>query len=294
MILRTFIYPTSSLLSDSLCFATTRSKLFYSRRHSPSDDPYLILGVSPGASASEIRAAYLKLAKSAHPDLNPGDAKSAVRFARIAQAYQLLASPSQRRAHDANEGQFVDVGGHAGEEGEYEDEEEEAQRRARRRREEWTTRAHFGAGHHARHRSRPHAATTGQGERPPIPYAVYFCLAISTMFVWGAYSQAKNNIIRNRIANHRRQAGVMPTDGEIRSDGERNDSIVPRQKQQGLKEKEENEKEWDADDYIEWKQSLDGDDEGAEDDEDGDHILNLSLLNDSEVSNDQFVKITNV
>ena len=35
-------------------------------------DPYIVLGLKPGASADEAKAAYRKLAKKYHPDLNPG------------------------------------------------------------------------------------------------------------------------------------------------------------------------------------------------------------------------------
>ncbi|MDR3440279.1 DnaJ domain-containing protein, partial [Telmatospirillum sp.] len=37
------------------------------------DDPYKVLGVARDATDKQIRDAFLKLAKTSHPDLNPGD-----------------------------------------------------------------------------------------------------------------------------------------------------------------------------------------------------------------------------
>ena len=36
-------------------------------------DPYKVLGLSPDATDEEVKAAYRKLAKKYHPDLNPGN-----------------------------------------------------------------------------------------------------------------------------------------------------------------------------------------------------------------------------
>ena len=53
-------------------------------------DPYRILGVEPGASQEEIKAAYSRLAKRYHPDLNPGDKSAEQKMKEINAAYSKL------------------------------------------------------------------------------------------------------------------------------------------------------------------------------------------------------------
>ncbi len=55
-----------------------------------SNDPYKILGVSPGASDDEVTKAYRRLAKKYHPDLNPGDAAAAEKMSEINAAYDKI------------------------------------------------------------------------------------------------------------------------------------------------------------------------------------------------------------
>ena len=61
---------------------------------------YQRLGVSPNASAEEIKKAYRKLAKELHPDLHPDDPKAEAKFKEINEAYELLGDPEKRKAYD--------------------------------------------------------------------------------------------------------------------------------------------------------------------------------------------------
>jgi DnaJ-class molecular chaperone len=72
-------------------------------------DPYEILGVQPSDSDAAIRAAYRKLAKRHHPDLNPGKPEAAERFKEISSAYDLLSDADKRAKFDRGE---IDAEGH--------------------------------------------------------------------------------------------------------------------------------------------------------------------------------------
>jgi curved DNA-binding protein CbpA len=63
-------------------------------------DPYVILDIGPGATTSQVRAAYRRLAKRYHPDLH-ADAGAADQMRRINQAWEMLSSPSRRAQYDA-------------------------------------------------------------------------------------------------------------------------------------------------------------------------------------------------
>ncbi|HEY5248062.1 MAG TPA: DnaJ C-terminal domain-containing protein [Dermatophilaceae bacterium] len=64
-------------------------------------DFYAILGVPADADAAAIKKAYRKLARTLHPDQNPGDAASEKRFKEIGEAYAVLSAPEDRKQYDA-------------------------------------------------------------------------------------------------------------------------------------------------------------------------------------------------
>lgn len=63
-------------------------------------DYYAVLGVSKDSSQDEIKKAYRTLARTSHPDANPGDADAERRFKEIGQAYSVLGDAETRTEYD--------------------------------------------------------------------------------------------------------------------------------------------------------------------------------------------------
>jgi molecular chaperone DnaJ len=71
----------------------------------PTKDPWVLLGVDRGATDSEIKRAYRRLAKRYHPDRNSGDEEAAALFQEIARAFEAIQTGEARDAWLAeNEG----------------------------------------------------------------------------------------------------------------------------------------------------------------------------------------------
>jgi DnaJ-class molecular chaperone len=80
-------------------------------------DYYSSLGVAKTASQKEIKAAYRKLARKHHPDVNQGDKSAEGRFKEINEAYEVLGDPEKRKKYDelgANWRQYEQAGAQGG------------------------------------------------------------------------------------------------------------------------------------------------------------------------------------
>jgi len=63
-------------------------------------DYYKILGINKTASQDEIKAAYRKLARKHHPDLNPNDKEANKKFQQVNEANEVLSDPEKRKKYD--------------------------------------------------------------------------------------------------------------------------------------------------------------------------------------------------
>jgi len=61
---------------------------------------YETLGVSPSASADEIKKSYRKMAMKFHPDRNQGDKEAEEKFKAAAEAYEILGDPEKKQVFD--------------------------------------------------------------------------------------------------------------------------------------------------------------------------------------------------
>ena len=61
---------------------------------------YDILKVSPEATHAEIKSAYRRLARKLHPDSHQGSEETALKFAAIAEAYEVLGNNRERVRYD--------------------------------------------------------------------------------------------------------------------------------------------------------------------------------------------------
>ncbi len=75
------------------------------------EDYYDILGLGKGASASEIKKAYRKMALKYHPDKNPDDKAAEEKFKQAAEAYEVLSDADKKARYDQFGHQAFEGGG---------------------------------------------------------------------------------------------------------------------------------------------------------------------------------------
>jgi DnaJ-class molecular chaperone len=76
-------------------------------------DYYASLGVAKTATQKDIKAAYRKLARKHHPDVNQGDKSAEGRIKELNEAYEVLGDPDKRKKYDdlgANWRQYEQAG----------------------------------------------------------------------------------------------------------------------------------------------------------------------------------------
>ena len=61
---------------------------------------YDLLGALPNDDADDLRAAFRRAVKRAHPDVNPEDPDAGLKFRRIVRANEILGDAEQRGAYD--------------------------------------------------------------------------------------------------------------------------------------------------------------------------------------------------
>ncbi|XP_076841275.1 dnaJ heat shock protein family (Hsp40) member A3b [Brachyhypopomus gauderio] len=84
---------------NSLSVSGSRSFHNSALRHEQQDF-YSVLGIPRTATQKEIKKAYYQLAKKYHPDTNPDDPQAKEKFARLAEAYEVLSDEVKRTQYD--------------------------------------------------------------------------------------------------------------------------------------------------------------------------------------------------
>jgi len=107
-------------------FLGNLSARFFSSRHAVRPvNHYEVLGVSSRSTHAEIKAAYYKLSKQYHPDVNQNSADAEDQFRKITEAYEILGNLKMRKMYDRGlfpgGGSFNQHSGVENEQGEFSD-----------------------------------------------------------------------------------------------------------------------------------------------------------------------------
>ncbi|XP_077575077.1 dnaJ homolog subfamily A member 3, mitochondrial-like isoform X1 [Stigmatopora nigra] len=99
------------LTAASLCHHVTPKRCFRtSTRFTNKQDLYKVLGVARTATQKDIKKAYYQLAKKYHPDTNQDDPDAKEKFAKLAEAYEVLSDEVKRQRYDTYGTADMDAG----------------------------------------------------------------------------------------------------------------------------------------------------------------------------------------
>jgi hypothetical protein len=93
------LHATSPPLSASFSPSAAATAVAATEHAASSSSFYDVLGLRPGSSAREIKAAYRRLARDVHPDA-AATHSSAEDFIRVHAAYSTLSDPDKRADYD--------------------------------------------------------------------------------------------------------------------------------------------------------------------------------------------------
>ncbi|KAJ8001696.1 hypothetical protein DPEC_G00172130 [Dallia pectoralis] len=83
-----------------LCPVASSHSFHTSSRSANKQDLYGVLGISRTATQKEIKKAYYQMAKKYHPDTNQEDPQAKEKFAKLAEAYEVLSDEVKRKQYD--------------------------------------------------------------------------------------------------------------------------------------------------------------------------------------------------
>ncbi|KAG0622061.1 hypothetical protein M758_3G068800 [Ceratodon purpureus] len=111
---RKLLEPSSFKNASALSFKTIpRQKFNYGMVRASIQNPHSVLGVAPGASKSDIKKAYKRLALEYHPDVCKGS-NCATDFREINLAYNMLLDTSTRQPTDFEDDSSGNIEGFMG------------------------------------------------------------------------------------------------------------------------------------------------------------------------------------
>jgi len=101
--LNSFSRGNSFFLASADEIRTSGERTFVSSALRSAKTHYETLELTESASPKEIKAAFYRLSKKYHPDLNPGDRRAEEMFKAVSAAYNILGDATKKREYDRDQ-----------------------------------------------------------------------------------------------------------------------------------------------------------------------------------------------